>query len=102
MIVMVDEQTGDKYARAVGQKGLGGGAEDMQWLIGDLHEELKAWGYHGGDGGHVIFKSDNETSIVEVREALARRHGGKVVVDKPPKFESQSNGVAEEACKTVR
>ena len=26
----------------------------------------------------------------------------KVVVDKPPKFESQSNGVAEEACKTVR
>ena len=30
MLVMVDESTGDKYARVVGQKGLGGGAEDMQ------------------------------------------------------------------------
>ena len=77
MLVMVDEKTGDKYARAVGQKGLGGGSDEMQWLIGDLHEELKAWGHHGGDGGHVIFKSDNETPIVAVREALARYHGGK-------------------------
>ena len=38
MLVMVDERTGDTYGRAVGQKGLGGGSEDMQWLIGDLHE----------------------------------------------------------------
>ena len=99
MLVMVDERTGDKYARAVGQKGLGGGAEGMKWLINDLHEELKAWGHHGGEGGHVIFKSDNEPAIVEVREALARHHGGKVVVDRPPKFESQSNGTVEEAGK---
>ena len=76
MLVMIDEGTGDKYARTVGQKGLGGGAEDMQWLIGDLHEELKAWGHHGGEGGHIIFKSDNETPIVAVREALTRYHRG--------------------------
>ena len=44
MLVMVDESTGDKYAHTVGQKGLGGGAEDMQWLIGDLHEELTSLG----------------------------------------------------------
>ena len=50
MLVMVDEGTGDKYERAVGQQGFGGGAEDMQWLIGDLHEELKSWGHHGGEG----------------------------------------------------
>ena len=74
----------------------------MKWLISDLHEELKAWGHHGGEGGHVIFKSDNEPAIVEVREALARHHGGKVVVDRPPKFESQSNGTVEEAGKTIR
>ena len=102
MLVMVDESTGDKYARAVGQKGLGGGADDMQWLIGDLHEELKSWGHHGGQGGHVIFKGDNETPIVAVREALARHHGGKVVADRPPKYESQSNGIVEEAGKTIR
>ena len=102
MLVMIDENIGDKYARAVGQKGMGGGAEDMQWLIVDLHEELKSWGHHGGEGGHTIFKSDNENAIVAVREALARHHGGKVVVDRPPKFESQSNGMVEEVGKTIR
>ena len=55
MLVMKDEATGEKYARAVGQKGLGQG-EEMQWLIVDLHEELKSWGHHGGEMGHVIFK----------------------------------------------
>ena len=82
-------------------QGMDGGAEGMKWLISDLHEELKAWGHHGGEGGHVIFKSDNEPAIVEVREALARHHGGKVVVDRPPKFESQSNGTVEEAGKRL-
>ena len=99
MLIMLDEATGDKYARAVGQKGLGGGSDDMQWLVADLHEELKAWGHHGGDGGHIILKSDNESPIVTVRDALARHHGGKVVIDKPPKYESQSNGSVEEAGK---
>ena len=97
MLIMLDEATGDKYARVVGQKGLGGGADDMQWLVADLHEELKAWGHHGGDGGHIILKSDNESPIVTVRDALARHHGGKVVIDKPPTYESQSNGAVEEA-----
>ena len=52
--------------------------------------------------GHVIFKSDNESPIAVVRDALARYHGGKVVIDKPPPHESQSNGSIEEAGKTVR
>ena len=44
-------------------------------------------------------KSDNESPIVTVRDALAKHHGGKIVIDKPPKYESQSNGVVEEAGK---
>ena len=47
-------------------------------------------------------KSDGEPAIVAVRDAVARAHGGKVVLEKPPKGESQSNGVIEEAGKTVR
>ena len=42
LIVMVDEDTGNKYMRAVGKKGTGEGNE-MDWLIKDMHEELKSW-----------------------------------------------------------
>ena len=101
MLVMVDEQTGDKYARAVGQKGTGGG-EQMEWLLNDMCEELKVGGHQAGENGHVIFKSDGESSIEAVKAALAKKLGGKVVLDRPPKGESQSNSVAEEGGKMVR
>ena len=67
----------------------------------DLHEELKSWGHHGGEMGRLIFKSDNESPIAVVRDALARYHGGKIVIDKPPPHESQSNGSIEEAGKRL-
>merc|ERR1711871_237410 len=47
-------------------------------------------------------KTDGEHSIEDVRGAVARFHGGRVVPEKPAKGESQSNGVIEEAGKTVR
>ena len=101
LIVMVDEATGEKYARAVGQKGLGA-SNEMDWLIKDMSDELKAWGHPGGEAGHIILKSDGEPSIVAVRDALAKYHGGKVVPESPPRGESSSNGTVEEAGKTVR
>ena len=69
-LVMIDEQTGNKYMRVVGQKGIGSGGE-MRWLIKDLHEELKAWGRPGGDQSKIILKTDGEPAIIAVREALA-------------------------------
>ena len=59
LIVMVDEETGEKYARAVGRKGMGDNGE-MDWLIKDMSEELKVWGHAGGEGGHIVLKSDGE------------------------------------------
>ena len=50
IIGMRDMKTGNRYMRAVGQKGLGNG-NDMDWLIKDMSEELKSWGYSGGQGG---------------------------------------------------
>ena len=93
MLVMEDEMTKEKYARAVGQKGLGTEGE-MDWLIRDMSDELKSWGHGGGDAGHIILKlkSDGEPAIVAVREALARYHGGKVVPECPPRGESQTHG----------
>ena len=51
VLVMLDEQTGERYARVVAQKGLGD-PEHADWLIKDLAEELRAWGHTGGEGGH--------------------------------------------------
>ena len=59
LVVMLDEATGEKYARAVGKKGLGAQGE-MDWLIKDMAEELRAWGHAGGESGHIILKSDGE------------------------------------------
>ena len=74
----------------------------MEWLVKDMSEEMKSWAHQGGDGGHIILKSDGERSIVALRTTLAKFHGGKVVPEDPPRGESQSNGTVEEAGKTVR
>ena len=74
----------------------------MEWLLKDMRDELTSWGHAGGEGGKIILKSDSESSIVAVREALAKRHGGRVVPERPPPGESESNGVIEEAGRTVR
>ena len=101
MILMLEEETGNVYMRATGMKGLGEGTH-MEWLIKDMHEELKSWGHPGGEGHKIIFKSDGEPAIVAVRETLGRYHGGTVIPEQPPRGESQSNGRVEEAGKTIR
>ena len=91
MLVMIDEKTKDRYARAVGQKGIGDDG-NMDWLIKDLSAELKTWGHAGGPGGHIIIKSDGERAIVAVRDSLSKFHGGIMVPEAPAKGESPSNG----------
>ena len=61
IIGMVDEQTGEKYSRAAGKKGVGENG-DMDWMIKDMVRELKAWGHCGGNSGHIILKCDNENA----------------------------------------
>ena len=47
-------------------------------------------------------KSDNENAVKAVRDAVGRLLGGRVIPEAPPKGESQANGRAEEAGKTIR
>ncbi len=101
MLVMVNEKTGDKFARAAGSKGIGEEGEG-HWLVRDADEELKAWGHTGGVEAQLILKSDGEASIVAFREALGKFHGGVVAPEMAAKGESQSNGTAEAAVRTVR
>ena len=67
-----------------------------------MSDELKSWGHPGGEAGHLILKSDGEPAITALCEALAKYHGGKVVPERPPVGEHQSNGAIEEAGKTTR
>ena len=101
MMVMVDETTGNKYMRPVSHKGLGADGDDS-WLVKDMHQELKSWGYPGSGANALILKSDGEQAIVAVREALARCHGGRVTPEQPPPGEHQSNGLAEATGRHVR
>ena len=69
LMIMIDEQYGNRYMRAVGKKGLGEGNE-MDWLIKDMHEELKSWGHPGGENNELILKSDGEPAIVAWQRVL--------------------------------
>ena len=82
MLVMKDEQTGDRYARMVQHKGTREG-DDGGWIVADVLAELRAWGHQGGEGGHIILKSDGEAAIMSLIDEVAKRLGGKVVIEKP-------------------
>ena len=95
---MEDESAANRHLRAVGQKGV----EGMEWLVKDHHEELKSWGHMGGAGGDIVIKTDGEASIVALRDAVARYHGGVVAPEAPPTGESQAQGSAEENGRRMR
>ena len=101
MLVILNKQTIERYARATGRKGVGTEGL-MDWLVKDICEELKTWGHAGGPGGHIILKSDNERAMAALRHAIAKFHGGVVVQESPAKGESQSNGAVEGAGRIVR
>ena len=101
LVVMIDESSGARYMRASGRKGIGENGE-MEWLIKDMHEELKSWGHPGGGENRLIFKSDGEPAMKALRETLAKYHGGVIIPEQSPTGESQCNGKVEEAGKTIR
>ena len=100
LVIVTDEDAGDKYARAVGRKGVGEHGE-MDWLIRDISLELKSWAHQGGSGNRMIMKADGERSLKALRDAVARYHGGIIVPEVSARGESQSNGVAEQAAQVV-
>lgn len=76
IVVMVGESTGEQYARAASSKGVGAGREN-EWLIKDMSEEVASWGHPGGEGGHIILKSDGEVDRGSTRcfGEVPRRQG---------------------------
>ena len=62
-LVVVDEETGERYARAIGRKGVGEDGE-MDWLAKDAAGELKVWGHTGGMNSSLMLKCDGEESLI--------------------------------------
>eukprot|EP00973_Karenia_brevis_P017947 2466792-Karenia_brevis.AAC.1 len=101
MLGMKDTKCGGRWMRATGQKGVGGGGDEMDWVIHDMNEELRSWGYNGGPEDKLVFQSDGEEALVAVVKKLAKFHGGQVVIEVSPPGESQANGAAEENGKNI-
>ena len=65
---------------------------DIDWIADRVKKDL----YRMGHYGRLIIKSDGEPAIVALLEEVARRRAGAVtVLEKSPKGDSQSNGLAE-------
>ena len=101
MLVAINEESGDKCSRAVGNKSLENKSM-AAWLVKDMSEELTVWGHAGGTGCKIILKCDGEKAMIAFMNALGRYHGGTIVSDQSAKGEPQSNGKAEDAGKLVR
>ena len=67
LLVAVDEETGEKFARMIGMKGIGQ-AGQQDWLVLEMSEALKTWGHAGGSAGKIILKSDGEKSISGIQD----------------------------------
>ena len=98
VLVMVDQESGNVFARCVEQKGVGENRE-MEWLLNSMVEELDEWGHRGQD---LILKSDQEPSIEAVKKAVAALRVGRTIPESSARGESQSNGRAEDAGRRVR
>ena len=57
---------------------MGEGGERL-WLARQASDELKTWGRTGVAEGRIVLKSDGEASVVALRDALVRFHGGVCV-----------------------
>ena len=96
LLVIADERTGSRFARATGVKGLGeGGSTD--WLIEDISKALKSWGHTGGPDQELIAKSDGEPAIVALKEAVMKYHGGIMIPEAPVESEKAETGLIVEA-----
>ena len=60
----------------------------MDWIARDISEELEAWGHAGCVGGKIATKCGGEAGIKAARCAVAKYHGGVVILENPAKGES--------------
>ena len=100
ILIVLHESTGEKYSRAVGMKGVENDGE-VDWLVKDMCEELRAWGHPGRDGNRVFLKCNGQPAMQSLKTAIGRFHGGVLIPEVSARGESQSNGAVERAAQVV-
>ena len=74
---------------------------EVNWLVKDMCEELRAWGHPGRDGKRVFLKSDGQPAMQSLKTTIGRFHGGVLIPEVSARGESQSNGTVERAAQVV-
>ena len=90
-IVWKDDRTKIIKARLVPEKGA------SAYAVKRIAKDMKLLGYH-----KFIMKSDGEPAIVRLKEAVKGEMEQTIVLEESPVGDSQSNGIAERAIKTVQ
>ena len=95
ILIAYDNTKKSIWTLEVEEKGVGDTGVAVQWLV----DKLDASGYHGID---ISLKSDNEPSVLALKDAVAiRRKGGTSLIESPVR-ESKSNAHVERAIRTWR
>ena len=101
ILVIVDEESGERFARMTGCKGLGESGS-MDWLFQEISRTWKSWGHTDGPEQQLIVKFDGEPALVAVCEAAIKYYGGKAIQERPAKGQKAENGLIEAAGKDTR
>ena len=91
IIIMKDTETGMKFARVVPKKGV------EPYAVSRVAADIKNLGYR-----KIIFKSDQEPSIVALKQAVKGALDIKVITEESPVADHQSNGEIENTIDIVR
>ena len=88
-----DRRSGLYVGHAVPFKGCG-----VEWVSEQLERDLRKMGYYGS----VVLKSDQEPALVDlIRDVAKRRGDARTIVETAPRSDSQGNGHAERAVRSI-
>ena len=93
VLVGRDRQSGLYVGHVVPSKGAA-----TEWIAAQVERDLRKMGYFGS----VVLKSDHEPAILDLLSDVARRRGSvRTVLESAPRGDSQGNGHAERAVRSV-